>query len=74
MQIRVTKYRVRLNRKPRTRLEALVRRRTPQHWMVQRARVVLFSDDGLGIYEITLSLTRSYDGVSADTSPTGLTD
>ena len=53
MQRRVTKYRVRLNRKPRKRLETLVRRRTPHHWMVQRARTVLFSDDGLSIQEIS---------------------
>jgi hypothetical protein len=37
MQQRVTKYRIRLNRKPRRRLEALVRRRSPQHWMVARS-------------------------------------
>ena len=57
MNGRVTKYRVRLNQKPRKRLEALVRRRTPQHWMVQRARVVLLSDDGFEIFEIAQRLT-----------------
>jgi len=63
MRGRVTKYRVRLNRKPRKRLEALVRRRTPQHWMVQRARVVLLSDDGLEICEISLRLSVDHQVV-----------
>lgn len=63
MRGRVTKYRVRLNRKPRKRLEALVRRRTPQHWMVQRARVVLLSDDGLEIHEICLRLSMDHQVV-----------
>ena len=57
MQGRVSKYRVRLNRKPRRRLEALVRRRTPEHRMVQRARIVLLADDGRSIQEICVSLS-----------------
>jgi transposase len=63
MHGRVTKYSVRLNRKPRKRLETLVRRRTPQHWMVQRARVVLFSDDGLEIVEICRRLSVDHQVV-----------
>src|SRR5258707_13733505 len=63
MRRRVTKYRVRLNRKPRRRLEILVRRRTPQHWMVQRARVVMLSDDGLSIHEISLQLSMDHQVV-----------
>jgi transposase len=54
---RVTEHRVRLNRKPRTRLEILVRRRSPQHWMVQRARIVLLSADGLEVHEIGSQLS-----------------
>ncbi len=54
---RVTEHRVRLNRKPRRRLEILVRRRSPQHWMVQRARIVLLSADGLEVHEIGSQLS-----------------
>jgi transposase len=63
MRGRLTKYRARLNRKPRKRLEALVRRRTPQHWMVQRARVVLLSDDGFEIHEISVRLSIDHQVV-----------
>jgi transposase len=59
----VTRYGVRLNRKPRKRLEVLVRRRTPQHWMVQRARIVLSSDDGLGIQETAVQLSVDHQVV-----------
>lgn len=52
MRGRVSQYRVRLNRKPRQRLEALVRRRTPQHYMVMRAKIVLASANGLSIGRI----------------------
>jgi transposase len=54
---RVTEHRVRLNRKPRKRLEILVRRRSPQHWMVQRAQIVLLSADGLEVHEIGARLS-----------------
>lgn len=57
MQGRISKFRVRLNRKPRKRLEALVRRRTPEHRMVQRARIVLLADDGRSVQEICTSLS-----------------
>jgi transposase len=63
MQGRLTKYRVRLNRKPRRRLEALVRRRSPSHWKVLRARIVLLSDQGNGIAEIALALSVDHQVV-----------
>lgn len=47
MRGRVSPYRVKLNKKHRKRLQQLVRRRTPQHWMVIRARIVLMSDQGI---------------------------
>lgn len=52
MRGRVSQYRVKLNRKPRKRLEQLVRRRTPQHAMVMRAKIVLASGVGLTIRQI----------------------
>lgn len=52
MRGRVSQYRVRLNRKPRKRLEQLVRRRTPQHSMVMRAKIVLASGEGSSIWQI----------------------
>lgn len=55
---RVSKYRIRLNRKPRRRLEALVRRRSPEHWKVARARIVLLSADGNGIAQIAAALSQ----------------
>ncbi len=54
---RITEHRVQLNRKPRKRLEILVRRRNPQHWMVQRARIVLLSAEGLEVHEIGAQLS-----------------
>jgi transposase len=57
MKRRVTKYRVRLNRKPRKHLETLVRRRSAQHGMVQRARIVLLSAEGLEVHEIGARLS-----------------
>ena len=54
---RVTQHRVHLNRKPRRRLETLVRRRSPQHWLVQRARVVLLSAEGLEVHQIGARLS-----------------
>lgn len=52
MRGKLTRYKVQLNRKPRKRLEVLVRRRTAQHAMVVRAKIVLASADGLRICEI----------------------
>jgi transposase len=63
MRRRVTKYRVHLKPKGRRRLEALVRRRSPSHWKVIRARIVLLSDRGLGIQEITAALSLDHQVV-----------
>lgn len=63
MQRRVTKYRVRLKAKPRRRLEALVRRRSPAHWKVTRARIVLLSHKGNGIDEIAHALSVDHQVV-----------
>ena len=52
MRGRISSYGVRLNRKPRKRLEALVRRRSERHAMVSRAKIVLASADGLTIRQI----------------------
>jgi transposase len=59
----VTRHRVQLNRKPRKRLEMLVRRRSPQHWMVQRARIVLLSAEGLEVHETGALLSIDRQGV-----------
>lgn len=48
----VSPYRVRLNKKPRKRLEKLVRRRTPRHSKVIRAKIILLADKGLRFREI----------------------
>jgi len=50
-------YRSRLNGKQRKRLEAVVRRRSPRHWLVQRAKIVLMAHHGLSIAEIGAALT-----------------
>jgi transposase len=56
----VSKYQVRLNPKRRKRLEAIVRRRSPSHWLVLRARVILMSAKRTPILTIcgSLSLDR----------------
>jgi transposase len=48
---------VKLNKKRRKRLQQVVRRRTPQHWMVIRARIVLLSDQGVRNGEIAQRLS-----------------
>lgn len=53
----VSKYQVRLKKKQRKRLEAVVRRRTPEHWMVIRARVILLSGCGASIQSICVGLS-----------------
>ena len=63
MQGRVSRYRAKLNPKPRKRLEALVRRRSPQHWLVQRARIVLLSHQGRRICEICEALSVDHQVV-----------
>ena len=56
----VSKYRVSLNIKQRKRLSCIVRRRSPSHWLVQRARIVLMSAQRRQVAEIcsALSLDR----------------
>lgn len=63
MHRRITKYRVRLKPKARRRLEALVRRRSPAHWMVCRAQIVLLSHKGYGIQEIGVALSLDHQVV-----------
>jgi len=63
MRKRVTKYQVKLNHKRRRRLEALVRRRSPQHWMVQRAKIVLLSGKGFSVGQICSSLSLDHQVV-----------
>jgi len=63
MRGRVSQYRVQLNRKPRQRLEALVRRRTPEHYMVMRAKIVLASADGLSIGRVCAVLSLDHQVV-----------
>jgi transposase len=63
MRGRISRYRVRLNTKQRRRLEAVVRRRTPQHWLVERAKIVLLAGRGLRIFEICAALTVDHQAV-----------
>jgi transposase len=63
MRGRVSAYGVRLKAKQRKRLEAVVRRRSPQHWMVVRAKIVLLSHHGLRICEISMSLSEDHQVV-----------
>jgi transposase len=63
MRGKISRYRVRLNAKQRRRLEAVVRRRAPQHWWVQRARIVLLSHRGLKIFEICAALSLDHQVV-----------
>lgn len=57
MRGKVSPYRVRLNTKARKRLEAVVRRRSPSHWLVLRAKIVLLSHKGLRNVQICAALT-----------------
>lgn len=57
MRGRLPKYRVRLKRKHLKRLQAVVRRRSPEHWLVQRAKIVLLSHQGLRIRQICEALS-----------------
>ena len=63
MRGKVSRYRVRLNAKQRRRLEAVVRRRSPQHWLVQRAKMVLLSHRGLKIFQICAALSADHQVV-----------
>lgn len=57
MRGKLSPYRVKLNKKRRKRLQQVVRRRTPQHWMVIRAQIVLLSDQGVRNGEIAHRLS-----------------
>lgn len=63
MRGQVSQYRVRLNTKQRKRLQAVVRRRSPQHWLVERASIMLLSHRGLRIVEICKALTLDHQVV-----------
>jgi len=63
MRGRLPKYRVRLKAKHLKRLKALVRRRSPEHWMVQRAQIVLLSHRGFRIRQICDALTVDHQVV-----------
>lgn len=53
----ISKYQVRLKPKTRRRLEAVVRRRRPSHWMVVRAQVILLSSRGFGVQVVAAALS-----------------
>jgi transposase len=53
----VSKYPVRLNVQRRRRLEAIVRRRSPSHWLVCRAKVILLSATRMPIVAICAALS-----------------
>jgi transposase len=53
----VSKYAVTLKGKARRRLECVVRRRSPSHWLVSRARIILLSAGGAGIAAVAEALS-----------------
>lgn len=53
----ISKYVVRLKPKQRRRLEAVVRRRRPSHWLVARAKIILLSAEGRGVAEVGAALS-----------------
>ncbi len=63
MRGQVSQYTVRLKPKQRKRLEAVVRRRSPQHWLVERTKIVLLSHQGLRIIEIGAALSLDHEVV-----------
>lgn len=63
MRGKLSRYGVRLNAKQRKRLEVVVRRRSPQHWLVERAKIVLMSHRGLRIVEICAALSLDHQAV-----------
>jgi transposase len=63
MQGTISPYRVKLSKKHRRRLEAVVRRRNPGHWLVLRAKIVLLSDSGLRTFQICAALTLDHQVV-----------
>lgn len=60
MQGTVSKYRVALKRKQRKWLQRVIKRRTPSHWLVLRAKVILAAGECMSIQAIcwALSLDR----------------
>jgi transposase len=60
MQGTVTKYRVALKRKQRKWLQGVVKRRTPSHWLVIRAKVILMTAERQSVQMVcwALSLDR----------------
>lgn len=50
-------YRIRLKKKQRKRLEGVVRRRTPSHWLVQRAQIIVLSAKVIGVNEVAQRLS-----------------
>jgi transposase len=63
MRGKLSRYGVRLNAKQRKRLESVVRRRSPQHWLVERAKIVLMSHRRLRIAEICAALSLDHQVV-----------
>jgi len=57
MQGTVSKYRIALKRKQRRWLDRVIRRRTPSHWLVLRARVILLAGEHESIQRICLMLS-----------------
>jgi transposase len=57
MQGTVSKYRVALKRKQRRWLDRVIRRRTPSHWLVLRAKVILLAAEHKSIQTICLMLS-----------------
>lgn len=57
MQGTVSKYRVVLKRKQRKWLSRVIRRRTPSHWLVLRAKVVLLAAERKSVQAICLMLS-----------------
>jgi transposase len=53
----ISKYQVRLTAKIRRRLEAVVRRRQPSHWLVVRAKVILLSSKGASVQGVAAALS-----------------
>jgi transposase len=59
----VSKYQIVLKQKQKKRLLRVVRRRTPSHWMVARAKVVLLSGERKSIKEVCAALSLDHQVV-----------
>lgn len=53
----LSKYLIHLNKKKRRQLESVIRRRSPSHWKVQRARIILLSNGAKSIEHVCTALT-----------------